>query len=247
MNPEEQEVFHRWLEILNRTGVPYLLGGAYAMYLHTGIWRDTKDMDIFLLPRDLKGVLDAFSAAGYETEIPFRHWLAKVFRGPYFVDLLFGFWNGRMKIAPDWFERSQPALFAGVEAPLISLEDLIASKVYVAAKDRFDGSDIVHLVRNSGGGVGWGRVLELLGNDSELLLWHLILYNYVYPDRSKDVKGQISALFNQVRTKWKKDPPGSSFRGPLLDPFSFTTDMEEMGYEDPRDMTPVVDEDGSLL
>ena len=102
MKPEELRVFRQWLEILNAAGVPYLLGGAFAFYLHTGIWRDTKDMDVFLEAKDLKCALDAFSAAGYETEIPYRHWLAKVCQEEYYSDLLFGFWNGRLKTIPEW-------------------------------------------------------------------------------------------------------------------------------------------------
>ncbi len=63
-NPEELEVFRNWLEILNRARIPYLIGGAFAVYLHTGIWRDTKDLDVFIQPRDLRRALDAFAGAG---------------------------------------------------------------------------------------------------------------------------------------------------------------------------------------
>lgn len=247
-NPLELEIFQNWLEILNRAGISYLLGGAFAVYLHRGGWRDTKDMDIFLQAKDLRRTLGLFSEAGYKTEIPSTNWLAKVFHGPYFLDLIFGFWNGRLKTLHNWLERGRPAQFGSVTVPLISLEDLIYSKIYLAARDRFDGGDIVHLIRKAEGEINWKLVLDQLGDDYALLLWHLILYGYIYPGHLR--KGErmlIVRLFEKVRKSWHEGDPNSYFRGPLVDPFSFKMDIDENGYHDPRDMTPLVDEEGNLL
>ena len=48
-------------EELNDSGIPYAVGAAFARYVYTGIWRKTKDLDLFLKPQDLKTALDAFS------------------------------------------------------------------------------------------------------------------------------------------------------------------------------------------
>ena len=40
----------RALEALNAAGVPYVVAGAYAIYEHTGIYRKTKDLDLFFEP-----------------------------------------------------------------------------------------------------------------------------------------------------------------------------------------------------
>lgn len=244
---EELDVFGRWLGILNGLQIPYLLGGAFAVYLQAGIRRNTKDMDVFLQPKDLKRALDGFSAAGYKTEIPFPHWLAKVHHGDYFSDLLFGFWNGKLHTIDDWLSRSQPALFAGVTVPLISLEDLIYSKVYVASRDRFDGGDIVHLIHTAKGKVKWEVILDQLGDDYALLLWHLILYDYVYPGHSEDFEEVMVKLFERLRQGLTGKFPSTYFRGPLLDPLTFDFDMQKLDYMDPRDMTPLVDKEGNLL
>lgn len=246
-NPAELEVFRNWLEILNRARISYLLGGAFAVYLHTGSWRDTKDMDVFLQAKDLKRALRVFEDAGYQTEIRARNWLAKVFHGPYFLDLIFGFWNGRLSTIHRWLERSKPARFAGVTVPLISLEDLIYSKIYIAARDRFDGADIAHLIKNAKKELDWKLVLDQLGEDSPLLLWQLILYDFIYPGHlRKNEQEMMVQLFEEVVERWSGAKPDSNFRGPLMDPFSFKPDMEEMGYRDPRDMTPLVDSEGNV-
>ena len=52
MFTEEQEkeahIFYREaLEMLNESGASYMLGGAFAIFHYTGIYRDTKDLDVF--------------------------------------------------------------------------------------------------------------------------------------------------------------------------------------------------------
>src|SRR5436309_103610 len=47
--PEAQtRLFREVLELLNASAIPYVVSGAFALHAHTGIWRDTKDLDLFL-------------------------------------------------------------------------------------------------------------------------------------------------------------------------------------------------------
>jgi len=66
-----------------------MVGGAYALKTHTGIWRDTKDLDLFLRKDQVGGALQVLARAGYRTELTDPLWLAKAFSGPYFIDLIF--------------------------------------------------------------------------------------------------------------------------------------------------------------
>ena len=50
---EEREKYKRALDALNREGIPYVVSGAYAIYEHTGIYRETKDLDLFLDPQHI--------------------------------------------------------------------------------------------------------------------------------------------------------------------------------------------------
>jgi hypothetical protein len=38
-----------------------------------------------------------------------------------------------------------------------------------------------------------------------------------------------------------------TFRGTLLDPFSYNVDIEDWGYEDRRDLRALVDQEGEVL
>ena len=75
--PEKAELYRTALDMLNRSGVPYMVGGTYAFQYYAGIARSTKDFDIFVRPRDVQRVLDVLERAGFKTEMAFAQWLAR--------------------------------------------------------------------------------------------------------------------------------------------------------------------------
>jgi hypothetical protein len=55
----EAEAFYAAaLRELEKFGVPFLLGGTYAVSAYTGITRATKDLDIFCKPGDCARILE---------------------------------------------------------------------------------------------------------------------------------------------------------------------------------------------
>lgn len=244
LDPEEARLFAAWLEILNRARARYAIGGAFAVHAYTGAWRDTKDLDIFIVPADLQGVLRRMNES-YETEIFDPCWLAKVKAGGCFMDLLFGMANNRWAIDESWLAAAQPLQVLGVSTRVIGAEELIASKAYVARHERFDGADIAHLIHGARGALDWDRILERMGNDEELLLWHLVLFHYVYPGRSEYVPRAFrDKLIERSLQRWASNENPRLFRGSLLDPDTFAADVEEWGYTDLRSHRHIVDEEG---
>ena len=65
--PDRAEAYRSALEMLNRSGVPYLVGGTYAFQYYAGIARPTKDFDVFVRPRDVRRVLDVLQRTGFKT------------------------------------------------------------------------------------------------------------------------------------------------------------------------------------
>lgn len=92
--PDKAELYRTTLEMLNRSGVPYLVGGTYAFQYYAGISRTTKDFDIFVRPRDVQRVLEVLQRAGFKTEIAFSHWLGKAHHGEKFIDVIYSSGNG---------------------------------------------------------------------------------------------------------------------------------------------------------
>ena len=82
------------LTVLNRAGLPYLVGGAYAFKHYTGIARQTKDLDLFVMRSDYERIAELVTQAGYRCELTFPHWLAKIYCPDDFIDLIFNSGNG---------------------------------------------------------------------------------------------------------------------------------------------------------
>ena len=74
---DERAVYKRALEAVNAAGVPYVVAGAYAIYEHTGIYRKTKDLDLFFEPSSVVPAAKALKDAGFVTRLEDAHWLAK--------------------------------------------------------------------------------------------------------------------------------------------------------------------------
>lgn len=248
LDPGQALLFARWLMILNATGVPYVIGGAYSLYGLTGVWRDTKDLDAFVEPRHVKPALEAFRSSGFETEIRDPYWLAKVHSRPHLFDFLFAVRHmTTLRIDERWLETGVPAWFLGVPTRLLGPEELIASKAYIASRDRFDGADIIHVILSLQGRVDWEHLVGLLGGDEEIVLWHLLLFQFVYPGHRDWLPHDLMRrAFDRARSSDAAAGDERGFRGMLLDSRSFETDASR-GYRDARRRRPLLASDGSLL
>jgi predicted nucleotidyltransferase len=236
LKPEQAQTYALALKILNELKVNYVVAGAFATHFYTGLWRDTKDLDVFLKPEDVEKSLSALKTEGFKTEIREEHWLAKAKQDGYLVDLIFGMANGMVEFDDDWLFSEQQVTVAGLKVPVIRLEELITSKVYIAVRDRFDGADILHLIRAVKGRVRWDRILGRLQARRTLLLWHFILFDFVYPGHSEYLpRALMRELFEELhgaRAATDKD----QFMGTLLDAFSFAADVHDWGYPDAREL-----------
>ncbi|HEU0052077.1 MAG TPA: hypothetical protein VFQ39_02825 [Longimicrobium sp.] len=112
---DERELYKRALRALNEAGVPYVVAGAYAIYEHTGIYRQTKDLDVFCEPHAVVDAMRALRGAGFISRLESRHWLSKAISAEnrdHFVDVIYGMGNGLALIDEDWYRHSSPAILA---------------------------------------------------------------------------------------------------------------------------------------
>jgi hypothetical protein len=117
---------------------------------------------------------------------------------------------------------------------VIPLEELVWSKSYVMARERFDGADVAHLIFLQGHAIDWRRLLRLFDVHAELLLAHLILFRFFYPAARHLVPDRVlGQLMRRARLAGGGD--GLAFRGPLVDPFSFLFDIRAGLFTDPRE------------
>src|SRR5262249_31658197 len=126
------------LSKMEKLGIPYVVGGAVAFSHYSKVPRETKDVDIFVKGSDCSRVLEAFAAEGYETEVPFPHWLAKIRKGRDFVDVIYSSGNGIARVDDLWFEHAPKADVLGTIVPISPAEEMIWSKAFIQERERFD-------------------------------------------------------------------------------------------------------------
>jgi hypothetical protein len=73
---------------LKQSGVPFALGGSFAVYAHGGHSSD-HDVDFLIREQDKDRVLAELAAAGFEVEEPPEDWLVKVYDEGRMVDLIY--------------------------------------------------------------------------------------------------------------------------------------------------------------
>jgi hypothetical protein len=234
------QFFKDALTALIRVNIPFLLGGAYAYVCYTKVYRETKDLDIFVKEDDCERTLKLFQKEGYCTELTY-HWLAKAYKGKWFIDIIFSSANGICKVTDEWFEHavvdSDNAF--GLKLQLMPVEEMIWSKAFIMEKERFDGGDINHLIRSHGVTLDWNRLLNLFGPHWRVLLSHLILFGFVYPDEhcrcvpSWLIEELTSRLVKEQR-EINNDSRKKICNGTLVSRAQYLKDITDWGYIDGR-------------
>ena len=225
--PEQEQLFRAVLQLLNDAKIPYVVSGAFALHEHTGIWRDTKDLDLFMSPDQVSPAMEILNERGFGTDVCDPVWLSKVRQGEYFIDLISGMSNAVIRVDQSWIERAFDSEVLGISVKVLAPEELIASKIFVAFRERFDGADIAHIVYAAGNTMDWSRLLSLVGEHWEMLLWSLILFHYVYPSANAVPKPVWEELLTRFRVEVENPDPKAPFRGSLIDENMFAIDVRE--------------------
>jgi hypothetical protein len=223
------------LRALEASPVPFLVAGAYAFFAYTGIYRDTKDLDLFLRARDLPHAFHVLEANGFRTELTDPGWIGKAWRGPWYVDLIFSSGNGVAVVDDAWFTHARPGQVMGLGLWLAPPEEMIWSKSFVLERERYDGADVNHLLHACAADMDWDRLLSRFDRYGEILLSHLLLFRFAYPGARDQVPGWVlEELFRRAADPAQPGgPPGDVCRGNLMSRVQYQHDLER-GLSDGR-------------
>ncbi len=240
---ETAEFYLSSARALRAAGVPFLVGGAFALAHYTPVARETKDFDLFVDPAHIGWALEALAGAGYRTELTYPHWLGKAYSGTRFVDLIFSSANGVARVDDQWFTHAEMGMILGEPLAVCPAEETIWSKAFVLERERFDGADIVHLVKARAGRLDWPRLLRRFGPHWRVLFSHLTLFGFVYPGERLAVPAWV---MRELVTRLERElavAPGDErvCRGTLLSRAQYLVDVEQLGYRDAR-----LEEDGHM-
>jgi hypothetical protein len=236
LDPDAVAFYRQAIDVLDSAGVPFLVGGAYAFSEYTGIQRHTKDFDLFLKRDDLDRAMAAFRSAGFESEMRFEHWLAKVL-GPegLFVDLIFSSGNGVAEVDEGWFEFSVAGRVFDRDVRLCPAEEIIWSKAFIQERERFDGADVAHIFKARADRMDWPRLLARFDQNWRVLYSHLVLFGYIYPDHRLLIPSWVMTDLNTrlIAETTTAVPAEYVCNGPVLSRQQYLPDLAE-GYQDAR-------------
>jgi hypothetical protein len=233
---EKQLIYAEGLRALVEAKAPFLVGGGFALYGYLGRWRTTKDVDVFIAADDLHSVLHILMRAGFVCEITDVAWLAKARKADACIDIIFCSYNGLFPVDKGWFDNARRAVVLGMGVKIVGPEEIIASKSFVAARDRFDGADISWLLHATATKLDWARIERLMRDHWQVLLWQLLHFLYVFPSERHLLPHDLMArllgkLADEITTG---DYEPLVCRGPMLDPKLYQAEIVVRGATDPR-------------
>jgi len=231
----ERDVYARALGALNAAGLRYVVSGLYAIYEYTGIYRDTKDLDLFVEPGDVIRAAGILKDADFRVRLAEPHWLAKAMDGDCQVDFIFGMGNGLALIDRSWWDHSRAGILAGVPVRVAPPEELLWHRLFVHERHRSDMADVLHLMLCRGDELRWDRILQRLQDHWRLLLVQVHLFDFVYPGHRTRIPRRVREEL-YARAADEIDEPGDPdiCQGTLFSRFSFAIDVNEWGFQDYR-------------
>jgi hypothetical protein len=152
------------------------------------------------------------------------------------LDLIFGMANGLHLIDGAWHRHSRPSLLAGVPVRVAPPEELILHRLFIGERHRSDSSDVVHLFMLRGSELDWPRLIRRVGDHWRLLLAQLLLFDFAYPGRRREVPDRVrDELLERARAEiGEVGAEPDVAQGTLMSRFSYAIDVNEWGFKDYR-------------
>lgn len=188
--PEQWAIYERVLAEAQRRNLPFAVGGGLAAMTYAGQWRNTKDIDVYVLPSDRDRMIRLVSELGledfYEKQPYDRRWIYRSYQKDVIIDIMWAMANQRAQVDERWL--LGPMVEAGgLRFPLLPAEEEMWSKLYVLQRDRCDWPDALNLLYGVGPELDWRRLMLRVGNDRGLLAGLLSAFAWICPERAREL------------------------------------------------------------
>lgn len=185
---EQWELYRDAIRAIRQAGIPFLLGGGFALALYTGRWRNTKDIDFYIRREDRDRAVKALANAGFTDYYPQlaydRKWIYRSTRSGVIVDIIWAMANQRTQTDDLWFDRATPIAIRSESMQLVPMEEFMWCKLYILQRDHCDWTDVFNLLYVAGEQIDWDHLLHRLEEDAPLLKGLLSVYGWLCPRRA---------------------------------------------------------------
>lgn len=218
---DEWNVYKIVLNTAIEAGLPFVLGGGLAVGVYSGRLRNTKDLDVYILPDHREAFIEVMTACGlvdYFDKLPYdRDWIYRGNRDNVIVDAIWAMANKRAQVDRSWLYSGPVIKMFGQEFRVIAPEELIWSKLYVLQRDRCDWPDILNLIHATGPHLDWDHLLGRVEEDQPLLKGLLSVFSWISPERAQEIPPHVWNTLGLSIPQQSKDPEGRPKRPDLLD------------------------------
>jgi hypothetical protein len=220
ISAQQWEIYRRVIDGALEREIPFALGGAFALAAHTGFWRDTKDIDLYVLPRDREHMIEVVRNAGladYYDQLPYdRWWIYRAAAEGTIVDVIWAMANHRAEIDELWM--SGPAIEIKCrKLRVLPPEAMIWDKLYILQRDRCDWLDVMNLIFYTGSHVDWDLLTARMGDHTALLAAALTVFRWIAPGRAKTLPAWLWEKLELPAMPAANFPESAEARSRLLD------------------------------
>jgi predicted nucleotidyltransferase len=157
----------RTSQVLEDAGIPFLLAGSLAGWARGGP-ETRNDLDLMLRPDDAERALVALAEAGMDTERPAEQWLFKAWDDGVLIDLIFEILaiadetgaTERNTVDDELFARAEDLKVFGVLVRVMSLEDLMVTKLLALEPNALDYGGTLAIARSLREEIDWEAVRD---------------------------------------------------------------------------------------
>jgi hypothetical protein len=155
--PSIEASLKRAVSSLRDAGVPFLLAGSLAAWARGG--PETRhDLDFVVKPEDAERALEVLTEAGMRPEKPPEEWLYKAWDDDVLIDVIFH--PRGLEVDDQLIERGELLHVLGITIPVMSIEDVLATKLLALHEHELDYTSAIRVARSVREQIDWRYLRE---------------------------------------------------------------------------------------
>lgn len=206
IDPKQWAIYDAVIRGAQDRGIPFALGGAFAVASYIGGWRNSKDIDLYILPKYRKrmvALLSDLGLADYYEKLPYdRKWIYRSTTDGVIIDVMWAMANRRARV-DEWWMSGPEVQMREHKLQVLPPEVLLWDKLYVLQRERCDWPDVLNILYFCNANLDWKQLLDRMGDDTDLLAGALSIFRWMSPGCAQKLPDWLWAV-----VKVEPPPPG---------------------------------------